>query len=170
MRASGTRETGRRPRALTAQDGQEGVAMPDAAGGGERRPVPRLINRLRPASLERPRVSPHIRWAGLTPKAGRYLTLCGRKISQYVGQSSFRSHSTWADPCATPARRSSPWRLSEGVVTLSAPRRGGRGARGVGWPTVRGICGSSTVGNGPASVGSYSRAPTLPLCYSVMHG
>jgi len=30
-----------------------------------------------------------IRWAGLTPKAGRYPTLCGRKISQYVGQSSF---------------------------------------------------------------------------------
>jgi len=29
-------------------------------------------------------VSPHIRWAGLTPKAGRYPTLRGRKISRYV--------------------------------------------------------------------------------------
>jgi len=37
---------------LTAREGCEVVATPAGAGAGERRPVPHLINRLRPAPLE----------------------------------------------------------------------------------------------------------------------
>jgi len=77
VRASGTRETHRRPRAWSTQDGGEVVATPavaGAAGAWERGPVPRLINRLRPAPLEslgslleRLRVANHYRerrWLG----------------------------------------------------------------------------------------------------------